>query len=77
MKLPRVQPNDLAYAVRLILTAFDNGLTITDNFTDGKLESHLKLTVPADYADDTAAAVGGVVVGEVYRTGSVLKVRVT
>lgn len=29
-----------------------------------------------DYADDTAAAAGGVAVGGIYRTGSVLKVRV-
>lgn len=30
----------------------------------------------ADHADDTAAATGGVAVGELYRTGSVVKVRV-
>lgn len=29
-----------------------------------------------DYADDTAAAAGGVPVGALYRTGSVIKVRV-
>lgn len=29
-----------------------------------------------DFADDAAAAVGGVAVGELYRTGSILKVRV-
>lgn len=29
-----------------------------------------------DYADDAAAAVGGVAVGALYRTGSILKVRV-
>lgn len=29
-----------------------------------------------DYADDTAAAAGGVVLGQAYRTGSTLKVRV-
>lgn len=31
----------------------------------------------ADYADDTAAATGGVAVGGFYRTGSVIKVRVS
>lgn len=31
----------------------------------------------ADYADDTAAAAGGVLVGQLYRTASVVKVRVT
>lgn len=30
-----------------------------------------------DYADDAAAAVGGVPVGSLYRTGSVIKVRVS
>jgi len=29
-----------------------------------------------DYADDTAAATGGIQVGQMYRTGSVIKVRV-
>jgi hypothetical protein len=33
-------------------------------------------SLPADFADDAAAAAGGVSVGDVYRTGSVLKVRV-
>lgn len=30
----------------------------------------------SDYADDAAAATGGVAVGEFYRTGSIVKVRV-
>lgn len=34
-----------------------------------------KLTVRGDYADDAAAAAGGVAIGEVYRTGNTLKVR--
>lgn len=29
-----------------------------------------------DYADDTAAAAGGVEIGQLYRTGSAIKVRV-
>lgn len=33
-------------------------------------------TIPSDYANDAAAAAGGVAVGDVYRTGSALKVRV-
>lgn len=41
-----------------------------------KANGRLVLTVPADYADDAAAATGGIAIGEVYRTGSVLKVRV-
>ena len=31
----------------------------------------------AEYADDAAAATGGLAVGHVYRTGSVLKIRVS
>lgn len=34
-------------------------------------------TVPGNYANDAAAAVGGVAIGGVYRNGSVLQVRVT
>ena len=30
-----------------------------------------------DFADDTAAATGGVAIGSLYRTGSVVKVRVS
>jgi hypothetical protein len=36
-----------------------------------------KIEVKGDYADDTAAATAGVAVGEYYRTGSVVKVRVS
>lgn len=42
-----------------------------------KANGGLALTTPSDYADDATAAAGGIAVGEVYRTGSVLKVRVT
>lgn len=41
-----------------------------------KVLSAPRLTDLGDYADDTAAAVGGVPVGGVYRTASALKVRV-
>lgn len=34
-------------------------------------------TVPTEYADDTAAAAGGIPVGGLYRTGSALKTRVS
>ena len=34
------------------------------------------IAVLGDYADDTAAAAGGVAVGGAYRTGSTIKVRV-
>lgn len=34
-------------------------------------------TVPPEYADDAAAASGGLAVGGIYRTGSALKVRVS
>lgn len=73
MKFPRVSGDDWKYIVRLILTGLDNNLTVADNFTDGKL----KLTVPGNYADDVAAAAGGVAVGEIYRNGSVLQIRVS
>lgn len=33
-------------------------------------------TLPPEYADDAAAAVGGIVVGQLYRTGSIVKIRV-
>lgn len=73
MKFPRVSGDDWKYIVRLILTGLDNNLTVADNFTDGKL----KLPVPGNYADDVAAAAGGVAVGEIYRNGSVLQIRVS
>ena len=34
-------------------------------------------TVLRNFADDTAAATGGVVVNGLYRTGSIVKIRVT
>lgn len=37
----------------------------------------LNMVVPANYANDAAAAAGGVPVGGVYRNGSVLQIRVT
>ena len=40
------------------------------------LQAATDWTALADYADDTAAAAGGVEIGELYRTGSAIKVRV-
>lgn len=37
----------------------------------------LKIAVPSNYADDTAAAAGGIAIGGIYRNGSVLQVRVS
>ena len=49
----------------------------------GELVQHLRtngaipsVAVLGDYADDTAAAAGGVAVGGAYRTGSSIKVRI-
>ena len=41
------------------------------------LEALTNWAALADYADDAAAAAGGVAVGALYRTGSILKVRVS
>lgn len=51
----------------------------TDDFSstgEAYLTGSVFVTTLSDYADDAAAAVGGVVVGELYRTGSIVKVRV-
>lgn len=42
----------------------------------GSVSGGTLATVPDDYADDVAAAAGGVPIGGIYRTGSALKVRV-
>lgn len=41
------------------------------------LETATDWTLLADHADDAAAATGGVAVGSLYRTGSIIKVRVS
>jgi len=48
----------------------------TETFENKTLDAP-KISGISDYADDTAAAAGGVPVGGFYRTGSVLKTRVT
>lgn len=45
--------------------------------TVNRLINRTDWTALEDYADDTAAASGGVPVGGTYRTGSVVKVRVS
>jgi uncharacterized Fe-S cluster-containing radical SAM superfamily enzyme len=35
------------------------------------------IATTASYANDTAAAVGGVAVGQIYRNGNILQVRIT
>lgn len=42
-----------------------------------KLDRRTGFSALADFADDTAAAAGGVAIGSLYRTGSAVKVRVT
>lgn len=52
----------------------------TGNITISQLTGNLLLEIPnagiADYADDAAAAVAGIGVGTLYRTGSTLKIRI-
>lgn len=42
-----------------------------------RLTAATDYTTLGDYADDVAAAAGGVAVGSLYRTGSAVKVRVS
>jgi len=50
---------------------------VTDTQTDvTALQTATDYSLLADYADDTAAAAGGVAVGKLYRTASAVKVRV-
>lgn len=44
---------------------------------EGVLTSNTEWSALGNYADDAAAAAGGVAVGELYRNGSVVQVRVT
>lgn len=41
------------------------------------LQTATNFAALGNYADDTAAAAGGVAVGQLYRTGSAIKVRVS
>lgn len=44
---------------------------------NGLLRREVDFSVLQDFADDAAAATGGIAVGKLYRTGSVVKVRVS
>ena len=47
------------------------------NITGGKIASAaLAGLVLSNYADDAAAATGGIAIGSLYRTGSIIKIRV-
>ena len=71
------------------IQAYGHGLVATQNFGIyiGSSIAHgssgfRRIIMPSivsmpSYADDTAAATGGVVVGELYRDGSAIKIRVT
>lgn len=47
------------------------------NITGGKIAAEaLAGLVLTNYADDAAAATGGIAIGSLYRTGSIIKIRV-
>lgn len=58
------------------ITALDGRVT-TAEADISALETATNWGALSDYADDTAAASGGVAVGALYRTGSIIKVRVS
>jgi len=66
--LPVNPPSDYDKRLALQLTKILRELS-----ADGLFVS---LAAVADYANDAAAATGGVAVGQCYRTGSAIKVRV-
>ena len=53
-----------------------NAVTATQNDISA-LQAATDWGALADYADDTAAAAGGIEVGQIYRNGSVVMVRVS
>ena len=53
-----------------------DGINATQNAVSA-LQTATDWSLLDDYADDTAAAAGGVGVGQLYRTGSAIKVRVS
>lgn len=58
--------------------SFANALTVSLQQYDTEMQIFLDgLTDLKDFADDVAAAVGGVPVRGLYRTGSIVKVRVS
>jgi hypothetical protein len=66
--------SDAAPAISLTITPTWTGL---HTFNGGINASALRFsTIPTEYANDAAAATGGVPIGGIYKTGSALKVRV-
>ena len=65
--------NTLADSAATLLEILTGGARRFIVYATGKLN----IIPPTEYADDTAAAAGGLAIGDVYRTGSVLKTRVT
>jgi hypothetical protein len=64
--------NTLANLSAILLDILTGGVRRFVVYATGKLN----IIPPAEFADDTAAAAGGLAIGDVYRTGSILKVRV-
>ena len=81
---PRVVDSDTAraYFFDTKNTLTDPAATLLEILTGGNrmftvyATGKLNIITPEEYADDTAAAAGGLAVGDVYRTGSILKCRV-
>ena len=72
--------NTMAYGTELTASQ-DYGIYIGSSIAHGDADFR-RIIMPSiitmpSYADDTAAAAGGVVVGELYRDGSTIKIRVT
>ena len=70
----------MAYGIALTASE-DYGIYIGSGIAHGS-SAFRRIIIPSiitmpSYADDTAAAAGGVVVGELYRDGSTIKIRVT
>lgn len=79
---PRILPTTPAAAGDVAAVASDVSdldTRVSDNETDiAALQAFVALWANfADYADDTAAASGGVAVGEFYHTSGAVKVRVS
>ena len=65
-------PRLVAQAIRALI---NDGAEKADQIA--ALQAETNWSALADYADDAAAASGGVAVGELYRTGSIIKLRVS
>ena len=67
---------DALYAQLSNLLALGEPYTADEKTKVAALKTSKEIAALTDYADDAAAAVGGVAVGDWYRTGSVPKVRI-